>query len=34
MSSAIRPVAQAVCLAIVAVFSFLLFKFQVFGDRP
>jgi putative flippase GtrA len=27
-------VAQAVCLPVVAVFSFLLFKFQVFRDRP
>ena len=27
-------VSQAVCLPIVAVFSFLLFKFQVFRDRP
>ena len=27
-------VAQALCLPIVAVFSFLLFKFQVFRDRP
>jgi len=26
--------AQAVCLPVVAVFSFLLFKFQVFRDRP
>jgi putative flippase GtrA len=25
---------QAVCLPVVAVFSFLLFKFQVFRDRP
>jgi len=27
-------VAQAVCLPVVAVFSFLLFKFTVFRDRP
>ncbi len=27
-------VAQALCLPVVAVFSFLLFKFQVFRDRP
>jgi hypothetical protein len=32
MAGAVPLVAQALCLPVVAVFSFLLFKFQVFRD--